>query len=117
MSILKRIQRAFECDQVEGRNSNHLESTAKIIKILIQRNGLKKSLTIINGATHHLNKGTTRTTKVWQAAKGIKLLKGWPGNSPDLNLIENLWIQVKHSQREEHATSTEGIKKIAQNVW
>ena len=89
-SILKKIQRAFECDQAGFRSSNHLDSTAKSIKMLIQRNGLKKSLTIVNGATHHLNKGTARMTKVWQAAKGIKLLKGWPGYLPDLNPIENL---------------------------
>ena len=56
-------------------------------------------------------------TKAWQAAKGITLFQGWPGNSPDLNPIENLWSQVKHLQREERATSKEGIKKIAKKVW
>ena len=42
MSIVKKIQRAFECDQAEFRSSNRFDSTAKSIKMLIQRNGLKK---------------------------------------------------------------------------
>ena len=39
-----------------------------------------------------------KSTKAWQAAKGIMLFEGWPRNSPDLNAIKNLWSQVKHMQ-------------------
>ena len=30
-----------------------------------------------------------KSTKDWHQACGIKLFAGWPGNSPDLNPIEN----------------------------
>ena len=34
-----------------------------------------------------------------------------------LNIIENIWSQMKHEQRREQATSMAGLKKIAQKVW
>ena len=46
-----------------------------------------------------------------------KLLPDWPGNSPDFNLIGNFWSQMKNMQRREHATSIEGLKRIALMVW
>ena len=49
---------------------------------------------------------TAATTRKWHKEHGVKLLTGWPGNSPDLNPIENLWSQMKHLQR-----------KIARKVW
>ena len=57
------------------------------------------------------------STKQWHERHGVKLFGGWPGNSPDLNPIENLWSQMKHMQRKERATSAEGLKRIARKVW
>ena len=57
------------------------------------------------------------STKNWHQDNGIKLFQGWPGNSPDLNPIENAWSQMKHIQRRERATSEVGLKKIARRVW
>ena len=34
-----------------------------------------------------------------------------------LNIIENIWSQMKHEQRREQATSMAGLKKIALKVW
>ena len=58
-----------------------------------------------------------KSTKKWHQDRGVKLFEGWPGNSPDLNPIENLWSQMKHLQRHEQATSIAGLKRIAQKVW
>ena len=58
-----------------------------------------------------------KSTKEWHVANGVRLFPGWPGNSPDINPIENLWSQMKHMQRHERATSIKGLKKIAQKVW
>ena len=58
-----------------------------------------------------------KSTKDWHQACRIKLFAGWPGNSPDLNPIKNLWPQIKYLQRKERGTSKEGIKKVARKVW
>ena len=57
------------------------------------------------------------STKNWHQDNGIKLFQGWPGNSPDLNAIENAWSQMKHIQTGECATSEAGLKKVARRVW
>ena len=52
-----------------------------------------------------------------QLIPSTKVLPEWPGNSPDHNLIGNFWSQMKNMQRREHATSIEGLKRIALKVW
>ena len=56
-------------------------------------------------------------TKQWHAEHGVRLFQGWPGNSLDLNPIENLWSQMKVMQSHKHATSVAGLKRIALRVW
>ena len=56
-------------------------------------------------------------TKNWHAARGIKLLEGWPGNSPDLNPIENCWGLMKRKISRENPTNINEIKKICKSVW
>ena len=51
------------------------------------------------------------STRKWLDDQGVKRFEGWPGNSPDLNIIENIWSQMKHEQRREQAMSMTGLKK------
>ena len=46
----------------------------------------------------------------------IQLIK-WPGNSPDLNPIENAWSWVKMRLKESSATNIEEWKQDITRLW
>ena len=63
-----------------------------------------------NSAPCHKAKAVTK----WLQAKNVKVLQ-WPGNSPDLNPIENLWTLVKKIFQS-NPGSLEELKKIIREV-
>ena len=48
-------------------------------------------------------------------SKEIQILE-WPGNSPDLNLIENLWTVLKHKVSEKQPTNTKELEEAIEAV-
>lgn len=48
--------------------------------------------------------------------RSIPVLK-WPANSPDLNVIEALWDQMKRKLRKEKPTTLAAMKIAIQNTW
>ena len=74
-------------------------------------------LTRICFFTHFWTAHRAKSTQRWLDEKGVKRFGGWPGNSPDLNVIENFRSQMKQMQSKERATSVAGLKKIAGKVW
>ena len=45
------------------------------------------------------------------------LVQDWPGNSPDLNPIENLWNILKNKVADRHPSSVKDLEETIKNVW
>ncbi len=52
---------------------------------------------------------TAKGTKSWFNDHGVTVLD-WPANSPDLNLIENLWGIVKRKMRDTRPNNADELK-------
>lgn len=59
---------------------------------------------------------TAKRSMEWFRTNGIQVLS-WPGNSPDLNPIENLWQQVKRKISYSKCISFETLKHEVTRVW
>lgn len=70
------------------------------------------SIFMHDGAPCH----TSRKVKQDLQKKNIRVLE-WPGNSPDLNPIENAWKMMKDKVKEEKPTSVPHLQDIIKNVW
>ena len=65
-----------------------------------------------DGAPCHRAKIVTQFLK----PKKIRILD-WPGNSPDLNPIENLWSILKDKVSEKQPTSAKMLEQAIKEVW
>ena len=57
-----------------------------------------------------------KSTKDWFAEKQLEVL-AWPANSPDLNVIENLWAIVKRKIRVRKPTTLDQLKQNIASAW
>lgn len=85
----------------------------------ILKNKLKLFMNIKNckifqqdGAPCH----TAKSVKQWLTENRIEVLD-WPGNSPDLNPIENLWILMKRKIALRRPKSLPELRNAIQSVW
>ncbi len=59
---------------------------------------------------------TAKVTKSWFNDHGVTMLD-WPGNSPDLNPIENLWGIVKRKMRDTRPNNAGDLKAAIKATW
>ena len=74
-----------------------------------------------HGMTHFLQDGApchrSKLVKNWFSERPDIVLIDWPGNSPDLNPIENCWSWMKHQLRDCQATSIPELKERIMELW
>ena len=51
-----------------------------------------------------------------EEAPNMKIIP-WPGNSPDLNPIENAWNHIKNKLQDMEVTSVDSLKEAIKQVW
>ena len=66
-----------------------------------------------DGASCH----TAKIIKEWLDFVQIDFIKDWPGNSPDLNPIENLWAIIKGELRGRDTSSLPKLEAAIRDVW
>lgn len=59
---------------------------------------------------------TAKVTKKWFGDHDIKVLS-WPSSSPDLNVIETLWHQMKKSLRNDPKRTVPALKEKITQIW
>ena len=57
-----------------------------------------------------------KKVKTWLQQKGWHLVD-WPGNSPDLNPIENLWSCMKMELKNIHSSNLDRLRQEIRRVW
>ena len=62
------------------------------------------------------NSRFTSAVQEWLRDNNVQQLE-WPGNSPDLNPIENLWAVLKRKVSAHHPTGQEDLRKWILHVW
>ena len=65
-----------------------------------------------DGATCH----KTKAVKKWLDDKGFQILEPWPGNAPDLNLIENCWVMLKQKVAARNPSSLFHLKQATKEI-
>ena len=59
----------------------------------------------------------SRAIKEFLRANSIEVLAPWPGNSPDLNPIENLWAILKKQVDKQKPTNCKQLQTLIQYEW
>lgn len=66
-----------------------------------------------DGATSH----TSSSTQAYFQRKKVKVLENWPPQSPDINIIENLWEQLKAKVSKRSPNNVDDLWECVSDEW
>lgn len=82
-------------------------------KLLPHMRILRSSIFQQDGAPCHRTAAVTR----WLAKQNVEVLGPWPGSSPDLNPIENMWITMKGKVANMNPKSERDLEEAIKKIW
>ena len=68
---------------------------------------------VMDNARQH----TSKKTSAFIQDNNISVLKGFPAQSPDLNIIENVWKMLEDRIRERRPRTLAGLWRVAREEW
>ena len=85
---------------------HHLKTSVRKLKL-----GCKWVFPMNNNPNH-----TFKVVAKWLKDNKVKVLE-WPSQSPDLNLIENMWAELKKNVRARRPTNLTQVIQLCQEDW
>jgi len=111
------------CFSASGRGSLVFIPVGKTVNaefyLDMLRDRLERTMTILDCSVFQQDSApchTAKTVKNWIKNSDIQLLD-WPGNSPDLNPIENLWQIMKRNVRRHAPKNMQDLQFWIKRVW
>uniref|UniRef100_A0AAZ3QF10 Tc1-like transposase DDE domain-containing protein n=1 Tax=Oncorhynchus tshawytscha TaxID=74940 RepID=A0AAZ3QF10_ONCTS len=85
----------------------------KLLLTIQEQFGDEQCLSQHDGAPCHKAKVITK----WLGEQNFDILGPWPGNSPDLNPIENLWSILKRRVDKQKPTTSDKLQALIMQEW
>ena len=73
----------------------------------------KRPVLMQDGATSH----TAASTQAWLKEKNVKVLGWWPANSPDANIIENVWAWMARYLKKRDCRTDDALWEAVKKAW
>jgi len=96
---------------------NETVNSEKYIKVLQQK---LKIFMNVHGCTYFMQDSApchvSKKTRNWLRSQKVRTID-WPGNSPDLNPIENIWRCMKHKVAFRYPSNLADLQHAIRQVW
>ena len=130
----QRHQEKFQKKRVNHGNKNIMvwgyirsDGTRKVVRVTEHLNSQKycnmlQAFYIDESVTQMLQQDgapchTSNQTRSWMERNNIEVLENWPSSSPDLNIIEHMWAEVKRTIKKSQISSLNDLWEKVQEAF